>query len=124
MKGTFTVASEGNTFATVADPGNITGLVEVAGGASVDAGAEFMAIGNWSCSKKSVKLSVPMVVTEAVVTPLTVVMDGKLLAFSTPFVSPGTGGCRGVENGQARGFCVSHPSIFPLVGDLRALRGG
>lgn len=118
VKGTFTVASEGKTFATVADPANVTGLVEVAGGASADAGAEFMAIGNWSCSQKIVKLSVPMVVTETAVTPLTVVMDAKLIAFSTPFVSPGMGGCRGIENGQARGVCVSYPSIFPLVGEL------
>jgi hypothetical protein len=44
-------------------------------------------------------------------------MDANVIAFSTPMVSPGMGGCRGVANGQARGICVSYPSIFPLVGD-------
>jgi len=118
VKGTFTVSGDGKTYATVADPANVTGLVEVDGGAAADAGAEFMAIGMWSCSQKTVKLTAPMRVSETVVTPLTVVMDAQLIAFSTPFVSPGMGGCRGVANGQARGVCVSYPSIFPLVGEL------
>lgn len=118
VKGTFTVAGEGKTYATVADPANVTGLVEVAGGASADAGAEFMAIGMWSCGQKTVKLSTPMIVNEAAVTPLTVAMDAQFIAFSTPFVSPGMGGCRGATNGQSRGVCVSYPSIFPLVGEL------
>ena len=120
VKGSFTVEGEGRTFATVADPANVTGLVEVAGGADAgaDAGAEFMAIGMWSCGQKTVKLSTPMIVNETVTTPLTVVMDAQLIAFSVPFVSPGMGGCRGAMNGQARGVCVSYPSIFPLVGEL------
>ena len=120
VRGSFTVA--GQTYATVSDPSNVTGLVQVEGGSEqdggADSGAEFMAIGTWSCGQKQVKLSVPMVVTAAVVTPLTVVMDAKLIAFSTAFVSPGMGGCRGAANGQSRGVCVSYPSIFPLVGEL------
>jgi hypothetical protein len=115
VRGVFTVESESKTYATEADASNITGLREVAGGA--DAGAEFAAIGNWSCSQKSVTLHEPLVVKEGTVAPVTVVMDAKLIAFSTPNVSPGMGGCRGVSNGQARGFCVSYPSIFPLVDD-------
>jgi hypothetical protein len=115
VRGLFTVASEGKTYATEADASNVTGLKEVASGD--DAGAEFAAIGNWSCKQKTVMLPVPMEVKAGAVTPVTVVMDAKVIAFSTPNVSPGMGGCRGVANGQARGFCVSYPSIFPLVGD-------
>jgi hypothetical protein len=116
VRGSFTVASEGKTYATAADPAIAAGLREVDVGG--DAGAEFAAIGMWSCGQKIVKLSVPMTVTRAAVTPLTVVMDAQFIAFSTPFVSPGMGGCRGVPDGQSRGVCVSYPSIFPLVGEL------
>jgi hypothetical protein len=120
VRGTFTVG--GKSYATVSDPANVTGIVEVEGGTELDggadSGAEFMAIGTWSCGQKTVRLAVPMTVTTAVVTPLTVVMDAQLIAFSTAFVSPGMGGCRGAANGQSRGVCVSYPSIFPLVGEL------
>jgi hypothetical protein len=115
VRGVFTVASEGKTYATEADASNVTGLKEVAAGE--DAGAEFAAIGNWSCSQKTVTLHDPLVVEAGSVAPVTVVMDAKLIAFSTPNVSPGMGGCRGVSNGQGRGFCVSYPSIFPLIDD-------
>lgn len=116
VRGVFTVASEGKTYATEADASNVTGLKEVSAG--TDAGAEFAAIGQWSCKQKWVTLPAPLVVTAGTVTPVTVVMDAKLLAFSTPMVSPGMGGCRGVEGGQTRGICVSYPSLFPLVGDV------
>jgi len=115
VRGVFTVTSENKTYATEADAGNVTGLKEVAPGE--DAGAEFAAIGNWGCSQKTVMLPEPVVVVAGTVTPVTVVMDAKLIAFSTPNVSPGMGGCRGVSNGQARGICVSYPSIFPLASD-------
>lgn len=115
VRGVFTVTSESTTYATQADASNVTGLKEVLAGD--DAGAEFAAIGNWGCSQKTVTLPQPVVVVAGTVTPVTVVMDAKLIAFSTPNVSPGMGGCRGVTNGQARGICVSYPSIFPLASD-------
>ncbi len=113
VRGVFTVTSEGKTYATEADAANVTGLKEVVAGE--DAGAEFAAIGNWTCKQKTVLLPAPIEVGAGTVTPVTVVMDAKLIAFSTPNVSPGMGGCRGVPNGQARGFCVSYPSLFPLA---------
>jgi hypothetical protein len=116
VKGMFDVPSEGKSYVTDPDPANVTGVREVTAGE--DAGAEYAAIGNWSCSTKTVKLREPLVVVENAVTPVTVVMDAKLIAFSTPNVSPGMGGCRGVAHGHARGICVSYPSIFPLVGDV------
>jgi hypothetical protein len=116
VRGVFTVSSEGKTYATEADASNVTGLMEVAAG--TDAAAEFTAIGNWTCKTKSVVLREPMVVINGATTPLTVVVDAKFIASSTSHVSPGMGGCRGQANGQARGVCVSYPSIFPLVGDI------
>jgi hypothetical protein len=115
VKGVFTVASEGKTYATEADASNVTGLKEVVAGD--DAGAEFAAIGNWSCSQKTVRLPAPLEVKSGTITPVTVAMDATLIAFSTPNVSPGMGGCRGVSNGHARGICVSYPSLFPLASD-------
>jgi hypothetical protein len=115
IRGMFDVPSEGKTFATEADAASVTGLREVPAG--TDAGAEFTAIGNWSCKQKSVTLRTPLVVKAGTVTPVTVVMDAKLIAFSTPMVSPGMGGCRGVADGHGRGICVSYPSLFPMVGD-------
>lgn len=116
IRGMFHVPSENKSYVTDPDPENVTGVREVGDGG--DAGADYAAIGNWSCNTKTVKLHDPLVVVEKTVTPVTVVMDAKLIAFSTPHVSPGMGGCRGVANGQARGICVSYPSIFPLVGDV------
>lgn len=115
VRGVFNVTSEGKTYATEADASNVTGLKEVVAGD--DAGAEFAAIGQWTCKQKTVMLPAPMEVKAGTITPVTVVMDAKLIAFSTPNVSPGMGGCRGEANGQARGFCVSYPSIFPLASD-------
>lgn len=114
VRGTFTVESEHKTYATTGEEGIPLGLKEVA--ADDDTGGEFTAIGNWACSTKSVRLAAPVEVTEGVATDLTVVMDKSLIAFSTPNVSGGMGGCRGQSDGRARGICVSYPSIVPLVG--------
>jgi hypothetical protein len=115
VRGSFTIESEHKTYATTAEEGIPLGLKEVAEDDAT--GGEFTAIGNWACSTKSVRLPAPVEVKEGVPTDLTVVMDKSLIAFSTPNVSGGMGGCRGQENGQARGFCVSYPSIVPLVGE-------
>ncbi len=115
VRGAFFVPSEGKTYATDPDAANVTGLKEVPDLA--DAGAEFTAIGNWSCNTKTVLLRTPIVVASGAIAPLTVVVDAKVIAFSTSHVSPGMGGCRGNANGQGRGLCVSYPSIFPLVSD-------
>ena len=112
MSGTFTIASESKTYATTTDAGSPLGLEEVP---EANAVGEFTPIGNWGCSIKSVHLPAPVEVTEDVPTDLTVVVDTSLIAFSTPNVSGGMGGCRGLANGSARGFCVSYPSIVPLV---------
>lgn len=115
VRGTFKVESEDKTYATTADESYPLGLMEVA---EDDAsGGEFTAIGNWACSTKSVHLPSSVEVTEDTPTDLTVVMDASLIAFSTPNVSGGMGGCRGQNNGQARGICVSYPSVAPLVGE-------
>lgn len=113
VRGTFTVESEHQTYATTAEEGIPLGLKEVP--ADDATGGEFTAIGNWACSTKSVRLGAPVEVKAGVPTDLTVVMDKSLIAFSTPNVSGGMGGCRGQNNGQARGICVSYPSIVPLV---------
>jgi hypothetical protein len=115
IRGAFVVPSEGKTYATVGDDASVTGLKEVSDLA--DAGAEFTAIGNWSCNTKTVLLRTPVVVADKQIAPLTVVVDAKVIAFSTSHVSPGMGGCRGYSDGQGRGLCVSYPSIFPLVSD-------
>ena len=115
VRGTFTVDSENKTYATTAEDGIPLGLKEVA--ADDATGGEFTAIGNWACSTKSVRLPTPVHVVSGAVTDLTVVMDKSLIAFSTPNVSGGMGGCRGQNDGQARGICVSYPSIVPLVGE-------
>lgn len=115
VRGTFTVDSEHKTYATTAEEGIPLGLKEVAEDDAT--GGEFTAIGNWACSTKSVRLPAPIEVKEDTPTDLTVVMDKSLIAFSTPNVSGGMGGCRGLDNGQARGICVSYPSIVPLVGE-------
>ena len=111
LRGTFAIASEGKTYATDPDPSSVTGLRELDG--PDPGGAGFTAIGNWSCMTRSVKLPAPVTVAEGVATPVSIVVDSTLLAFSTPNVSPGMGGCRG----PGRGFCVSYPSIAPLVGE-------
>ncbi len=116
VRGSFTVESEGRTYATTSDPDSPLGLVEVAADDDASAG-EFTPIGNWGCSTKRVHLPTPVEVTEAAPTDLTVVVDASLIAFSTPNVSGGMGGCRGQDNGQARGICVSYPSVVPLVGE-------
>ena len=113
VRGSFTVTSEGKTYATAPDAAN--GIREVLEGD--DAGADFTAIGNWSCSSKRVLLRTPVVVEKDTPTALTVVVDPNLIAFSTPNVSGGMGGCRGESNGSARGVCVSYPSMVPLVGE-------
>lgn len=115
VRGTFTVENSGTTYATTAEEGIPLGLKEVA--ADDASGGEFTAIGNWACSTKSVRLPAPVEVTEETPTDLTVVVDTSLIAFSTPNVSGGMGGCRGAMNGSARGFCVSYPSIVPLVAE-------
>ncbi len=115
VRGIFTVSSEAKTYATTAEEGSPLGLKEVAEDDAT--GGEFTAIGNWGCSTKSVRLPAPVAVAAGVETDLTVVMDKSLIAFSTPNVSGGMGGCRGEENGSARGICVSYPSIVPLVGE-------
>lgn len=115
VRGTFTVESEHKTYATTAEEGIPLGLKEVA--ADDDTGGEFTAIGNWACGTKSVRLAAPVEVKEGAATDLTVVMDKSLIAFSTPNVSGGMGGCRGQDNGQARGICVSYPSIVALLGE-------
>lgn len=112
VRGSFSVPSEGKTYVTDSDPSNVTGLK-----LGADADAEFTAIGQWSCSQKTVKLAQPVVVTKDGTTPITIVMDATFIGASTPFVSPGMGGCKGAANGQARGVCVSYPSIFPVPGD-------
>lgn len=109
VRGTFAIASEGKTYATDADPSSVTGIHEI-GGSGV---ADFTAIGNWGCGTKSVKLPAPVTVAGGAATPVSIVVDSTLLAFSTPNVSPGMGGCRG----PGRGICVSYPSIAPLVGE-------
>lgn len=114
VKGTFFVPSESKTYATEGDAANVTGIREVP---DADGGAEYAAIGNWNCSSKRVLLRTPVVVTGDAPTALTIVVDPALIAFSTPNVSPGMGGCRGETNGAARGFCVSYPSLVPLVGE-------
>lgn len=114
VRGTFTVESEHKTYATTAEDGIPLGLKEVA--ADDATGGEFTAIGNWACSTKSVRLPAPVEVMAGMATDLTVVMDKSLIAFSTPNVSGGMGGCRGQNDGQARGICVSYPSIVSLVG--------
>jgi hypothetical protein len=113
VRGTFAVMADHKTYATDADAANLIGLKEVA--ADDTTGGEFTAIGHWSCSSKSVVLPTPVVITKETTTDLTIVVDPKLIAFSTPNTSPGMGGCRGQDNGQARGFCVSYPSIVSLV---------
>lgn len=113
VRGSFTVPSEGTTYVTDDDAG-VTGLRAVADAA--DEGASFVAIGNWRCGQKSIVLPVPLVVKKDTTTPLSIVVDAKFIANSTPHVSPGMGGCRGESNGQSRGLCVNYPSIFPLVG--------
>jgi hypothetical protein len=99
-----------------ADAGSVdAGSLDV-GSEGAGAQGEFTAIGNWGCRTKSVRLPTPVEVVAGVATDLTVVMDKSLIAFSTPNVSGGMGGCRGQNNGQARGVCVSYPSIVALVG--------
>jgi len=115
VRGSFTVDSESKTYATTASEDAPLGLVEVA--ADDASGGEFTAIGNWGCSTKSVHLPSSFDVTEETPTDLTVVVDASLIAFSTPNVSGGMGGCRGENNGSARGICVSYPSVVPLVGE-------
>ncbi len=115
VRGSFTVESESKTYATTADADSPLGLKEVA--ADDATGGEFTAIGNWACSTKSVHLSSAVEVTETTPVDLTVVVDASLIAFSTPNVSGGMGGCRGLANGQARGICVSYPSVVPLIGE-------
>ncbi len=113
VRGTFTVASESKTYVTSADPADTLGLKELTGS---EVAPDFTAIGNWPCNTKSVRLPKPLVVTKDTDTDLTVVFDPQLIAFSTPNTSGGMGGCRGQNNGSARGMCVSYPSIVPLVG--------
>ncbi len=115
VRGTFTVDSESKTYATTADEGFPLGLTEVA--EDDTSGGEFTAIGNWGCMTKSVRLTSAVEVTEEAPTDLTVVMDASMIAFSTPNVSGGMAGCRGLANGSARGVCVSYPSAAPLVGE-------
>ncbi len=115
VRGTFSVDSEHKTYATTADDGSPLGLKEVPDDDAT--GGEFTAIGNWACSTKSVRLPAPVHVASGAATDLTVVMDKSLIAFSTPNVSGGMGGCRGRDDGQARGICVSYPSIVGLVGE-------
>jgi hypothetical protein len=115
VRGMFLVPSEGTTYVTDDDAG-VTGLRALEDDAG-EAGAAFAAIGNWSCGKKSVTLPQPLVVEDGSATNLTVVVDAKFIANSTPNTSPGMGGCRGNADGQGRGVCVNYPSIFPLVGD-------
>lgn len=115
VRGTFSIESESKTYATTAEEGFPLGLKEVPEDDAT--GGEFTAIGNWGCSTKSVRLPAPVEVTETETTDLTVVVDTSLIAFSTPNVSGGMGGCRGQMNGSARGFCVSYPSIIPLVAE-------
>ena len=114
VRGIFTVPSEGKTYATDPDPSNVTGLREVTAGD--DSAADYAAIGNWSCSSKRVLLQTPVVVTKMVAAPVTVMVDKTFIAFSTPNVSPGMGGCRGDADGHGRGVCVSYPSMVPLAG--------
>ena len=115
VRGTFDVASEGKTYATTTDAASPLGLKEVP--ADDATGGEFTAIGNWACSTKSVHMPAPIEVIKDTATDLTVVVDTSLIAFSTPNVSGGMGGCRGLANGTARGICVSYPSVVPIVGD-------
>jgi hypothetical protein len=115
VRGTFTVDSEHKTYATTTNEASPLGLEEVPEDDAT--GGEFTAIGNWGCSTKSVRMATPFEVAGDVTTDLTLVVDASLIAFSTPNVSGGMGGCRGLENGSARGICVSYPSVVPLVGD-------
>ncbi|MEO8920683.1 MAG: hypothetical protein ABI488_24930 [Polyangiaceae bacterium] len=114
LRGTFTIASENKTYITSADAADTLGLKELA--ADDTTAPAFTSIGNWSCNTKSVRLPKPITVSKDTDTDLTVVFDPQLIAFSTPNTSGGMGGCRGQSNGSARGFCVSYPSIVPLVG--------
>lgn len=114
VRGTFTVPSEHKTYITGEGADSPFGIRVLAAGDSSD--AAFAKIGNWSCSTKSVHMPSPITVSANVATDLTVVVDPQLIAFSTSNVSGGMGGCRGMANGQARGICVSYPSIVPLVG--------
>lgn len=113
VRGAFSVQSENKSYVTDPSDASVTGLKE----AEPDASAEFTSIGNWSCSSKSILLREPMTIGEGTTTPLTVVFDSMFIASSTPNVSPGMGGCRGAANGNARGICVSYPSIVPFVGE-------
>ena len=115
VRGTFTVASEHKTYITAEGADAPLGIKELTAGSLSE--PDFAKIGNWPCNTKSVRLPSPIEVKADVATDLTVVVDPKLIAFSTPNVSGGMGGCRGLENGTARGVCVSYPSIVPLVGE-------
>jgi hypothetical protein len=115
VRGTFTVPSEHKTYITGEGASSPYGIRELVAGDNSDAG--FAKIGNWSCNTKSVHMPSPITVSADVATDLTVVVDPQLIAFSTSNVSGGMGGCRGAEDGQARGICVSYPSIVPLVGE-------
>jgi hypothetical protein len=114
VRGTFTVPSEHKTYITGEGANSPFGIRVLAAGDNSD--ADFAKIGNWSCNTKSVHMPSPITVSANVATDLTVVVDPQLIAFSTSNVSGGMGGCRGMDNGQARGICVSYPSIVPLVG--------
>jgi hypothetical protein len=115
IRGSFTVESEHKTYITAEGADAPLGIKVLAPGALTD--PDFAKIGNWSCNTKSVRLPSPIMVSADVATDLTVVVDPKLIAFSTPNVSGGMGGCRGLADGTARGICVSYPSIVPLVGE-------
>ena len=115
VRGTFTVPSEHKTYITAEGDDAPLGIKELVTGAPNV--PEFAKIGNWSCNTKSVRLPSPITVSADVATDLTVVVDPQMIAFSTPNVSGGMGGCRGLADGTARGVCVSYPSIVPLVGE-------
>ncbi len=115
IRGSFTIASEHKTYVTSADAADAQGIRSLAEGDSVN--PDFTKIGNWSCNTKTVHLPKPVTVSAGTPTDLTVVVDPKLIAFSTPNTSGGMGGCRGQEDGRARGFCVSYPSIISLVSE-------
>jgi len=115
VRGTFTVESEHETYITAEGDDAPLGIRALEPGELSE--PDFAKIGNWSCSTKSVHLPSPIEVSADVATDLTVVVDPKLIAFSTPNVSGGMGGCRGLANGSARGVCVSYPSLVPLVGE-------
>ncbi len=115
IRGSFTVSSENKTYVTSADAADAQGIRAVLPGDEV--APDFTKIGNWSCNTKTVHLPKPVTVSASAPTDLTVVVDPKLIAFSTPNTSGGMGGCRGQENGQVRGLCVSYPSVISLVSE-------